>query len=809
MKRSFVVLFVLLISLSGYSQRPGGPGGGKGGPRKDLPKGEIFGNIVDSLTNKGVGYATIIALKQPDNKMMGGVVTEDNGNFSIPDLPFGKYKLKISFVGYNTLFVDNVILKPGQSTFQLKNLVLAPTTLQTVEVIGDKPLITYEIDKKVINVEDQINTDGQSVTEILENIPSITVDADGTVSLRGSSSFTLLIDGIPTAMDASDALATIPASTIKDIEIITNPSAKFDAEGTSGIINIITKKSKLEGISSLINLSTGRFDNHNGDFSLNIKKKKWTFDVSGGAGIRNHPNKRTSERITTYDSLVNRIVSEGESSWKRKYANAGGGIQWNPNNSHVFAIRTNFKWTDMIPYDDQFFESFDDDSLITSFQTNQRNDIALFNNTSNLYYQYNIKRNKDHYISFKAIANIKDVVQNDTTISYANDGSITAGNIYTETGPSNSYRFNLDYRLPIGKNKKFETGVQAQFGQSGDVGKNYVYNDSTLVYDYNELFSSDVDYIRNVHAGYAIFGGKSRKLGYQVGLRAEYTYRTITSSKAVDFSTINRLDWFPSAHFSYSLANKSQLIASYSRRIERPRAWFFEPFITWESPFEVRSGNPNLLPEYINAFELSYIIPIKKTGFFSAEAYMRQNQNVINRISTVYEEGILIEQPYNIGTSSSYGGELSLNLDVTKWWKINTGGNAYYFDLRGELNDVAYNAQSFNWGAQLRNTFKFKGFILQLNSRFRSGTVQAQGENLSSFSQDVTLKKSFWKKRLSLTLGARNVLNTERRESISYTENVEIHSLRKPLGPMVQFTVSIKLNNYQKVYERQETLDDF
>lgn len=807
MFKKSLIIFIILISQITYAQPPGG--GGKGAHKKNEAKGEIFGNIVDSLTNKGVAYATIIALKQPDNKMAGGVVTEDNGNFSIPDLPFGKYKLKISFVGYNTLFVDEIELSPSKSTFQLKNVILAPTTLKTVEVIGDKPLITYEIDKKVINVEDQINTDGQSVTEILENIPSITVDADGTVSLRGSSSFTLLIDGIPTAMDASDALATIPASTIKDIEIITNPSAKFDAEGTSGIINIITKKSKLEGISSLINLSAGRFSNHNGDFSLNIKKKKWTFDVAGGAGIRNHPNKRSSERITTYDSLVNRIVSEGESSWKRQYANVGGGVQWNPNNSHVLAIRTNFKWTDMIPYDDQFFESYDNDSLVSSFQTNQSNNIDLFNNTSNLYYQYNIKRNKDHNISFKAIANIKDVVQNDTTLSYNSDGSIRSGNIYTETGPSNSYRFNLDYQLPIGKTNKFETGVQAQFGQSGDVGKNYVYNDSTGEYDFNELFSSDVDYVRNVHAAYGIFGGSRKQLGYQLGLRAEYTYRTITSSKAVDFSTINRLDWFPSAHFSYSLANKSQLIASYSRRIERPRSWFFEPFITWESPFQVRSGNPNLLPEYINAFELSYIIPIKKTGFFSAEAYMRQNQNVINRISTVYEDGILIEQPYNIGTSSSYGGELSLNLDVTKWWKINTGGNAYYFDLRGELNDVAYNAQSFNWGAQFTNTFKFKGFILQTNSRFRSGSVQAQGVDLSSFSQDVSIKKSFWKKRLSLTLGGRNILNTERRESISYTENVEIHSLRKPIGPTVQFTVSIKLNNYQKVYERQETLDDF
>ncbi|MEO9531316.1 MAG: TonB-dependent receptor [Crocinitomicaceae bacterium] len=817
MNKLIITLFALFIGLMSFAQPPGGGKGGRPGGGNSGTKGEIFGTIIDSISGDAVGYATIIALKQPGNEMKAGGVTEDNGAFSLADVPLGTYTLKISFVGYTTKFVENIELTEEKSTYQLKNFELAPTVLETVTVVGDKPAISYEIDKKVINVEDQINTDGQTAVEILENVPSVTVAADGTVSLRGSSGFTLLIDGIPTAMEASDALATIPASSIKDIEIITNPSAKFDAEGTSGVINIITKKSKLEGMSALINATGGRFYNNNGDFSLNIKKKKWTFDLSGNAGNRSRPTELSEIRTTTYDSLVNRIESEGESNWQRKYYGGGGGIQWAPNNSHVLAVRTNFRWTKMIPSNISDFRTYDDDSLISTFLTNSSANIDIFNNTSNLYYRYNIKRNKDHFISFKAIANLKDVVQNDTTLSYNGDGDIISGNLYTETGPANSYRFNIDYQLPVNKNMKFETGLQAQFGQSGDIGKNYTYNTDINEFEFNQLFSSDVDYVRDVHAAYAILGGKKGDFGYQVGLRAEYTYRTITSTQAVDFTTINRLDWFPSAHISYSFKNKSQFLASYSRRIERPRSWFFEPFITWESPYAVRSGNPNLQPEYINAFEVSYMHPIKKVGFFSLEGYARINSNVINRISSVYDEGILIEQPYNIGTSSAYGAEAALDMPIKTWWKINSGFNAYYFELDGALNDVAYTAQSLNWGGRVTNTFilgkkessKRDRWMLQLVSRYKSGSVTAQGRELGAFTQDVSLKKSFWKNRLAFTLQSRNLLATSRRVNYWSTENVEIESIRKPLAPQVQLTVSLKLNNYQKVYERQEQMDDF
>ena len=802
MRQILSILFVSLFTFSTWSQ--GKPQG------MNAVKGEIFGNVIDSVSNQAMGYVTVLVLNKGTEDMAGGVVTNDKGGFSVTDLKPGAYTVKLSFVGYNQKFI-NVNISEENITSTLKDVTMSPTVLNAVEVIGDAPIVTYEIDKKVLHVEDQNTNISQTAVEILQNAPSVTVDVDGNVSLRGSSSFTLLIDGIPTAMDPSDALAIIPASTIKDIEIITNPSAKFDAEGSSGVINIITKKSKLEGISLLSNLSAGTFNNYSGDIAVNLKKEKFTIDVSGNFRQRSRPSTNYTERITTYDTLTNKLISNGESDWKNSSKGFGVEFQYTPNNSHVLALETSFNNRLMVPYSNLAYQSFVNDELISTFNTDQGNYIGLFNNTSSLYYQFNIKRNKEHNISFKAIMNLVDVTQNDTTTSYDGNGNIIQSNLYTEVGPSDSYRFNVDYKLPLNKDRKFEAGLQSQLGSSMDDGKNYVLNLTTNKYDFTPLYSSQVFYTRDVHAAYSMFSGKFKSLGYQVGLRAEYTFRTITSTNFTDFANINRLDWFPSAHFSYSLKNKSQVLVSYSRRIQRPRSYYFEPFVTWEGPYNVRTGNPNLTPEYINAYEISYIKPIARKGFFSLEAYVRTVSDIITRISTVYEdvEGVLISRPYNIGNSASYGLEPSLNYTAKEWWKINTAANLYLYQLNGQIEDIDYSRESFNWNARFTNSFTLKGFTLQLVSRYESKTVTSQGESLGYFTQDASVRKGFSKNKFSLTLQARNVLNTQKNISKTFTENVYLYSERIPLYPSISMTLSIKLNNYQKVYSRNEEMDDF
>lgn len=808
MKQVALFLLGLLVGFTGLAQ-PGGRGNGEGGQGRPGQEkiGEIFGNVVDSISGEAVGYATI-KVYAAEGKLVGGALADESGKFTVANLPLGKFSVHISFAGYKEKILKDIPLTQVNNSYELKDFGLPPSTLNTVDVVHDTPEITYEIDKKVVNVEDMQNTDGQTALEVLENVPSIIVNSDGTITLRGSSSFTLLIDGVPTILEPQDALAQIPANSIQDIEIITNPSAKYQAEGTSGIINIITKKSKLEGMSCLLNGSAGLFNNYSADGAFSVKKEKYAFDINANYSNRSRPENKIEDRRIVYDSLTNDLNNTGVGD--RVFAGYGAGIgfQYNPNNAHNLVIKTDYSQRKMNFLEELDFENYNDGVLYQSFFTKDLMEVDMWSTSSSLNYQYNIKRNKNHFIAFSAIANLRYVDQVDSTLSYDGENNLITGNYYTELGPSNMYRFNLDYRLPIKDDYKFETGVQAQFGRSFDDGNNFAYNDSTNQYELQPLYSSDVTYVRDVHAAYAIFGGQIKQFGFQTGMRMEYTYRKVSSDNFSDFTTINRPDWFPSAHLSYSFENKSQLLLSFSRRIERPRSWFFEPFITWESPYEVRSGNPDLEPTYISVLDFSYMKPIRKKGFYSLEGYYRRSNGTLQWVQRVYEPGIMIKQPYNVGVAQRIGIEGAINYRFTNWYTLNFGFNSYYFDLDGSIENQTFAAESFNYNFNLRNTFNFDGWMLQIAGRWRSGSVSPQGEDLSAFVGDVSLKKSFYKNKLTFNLQARNAFLTDRDISYVYTENVTIYSAEFPRGPMLSLSVALKLNNYEQIY-RDENLDDF
>lgn len=796
--KSLIIILLTLSADTVFSQQ-----GVNNGP------GEIYGNIIDSITTEPFSYAIVKVIDPESGKLLGGATTAENGEFTVKGLSYGTYNVNFSFVGYKTKTIRSVTLSENKSSFQIKDLQLVSSSTQMKEavIVGSTPEIKYEIDKKVVNVEDMQNTAGQTASEVLANIPSIIVGADGTVSLRGSSSFTLLIDGVPTVLEPSDALAQIPASSIQDIEIITNPSAKFQAEGTAGVINIITKKSKLRGISALLNATAGNFDNYNSNAALSVKTSKIAFDINADYQKRNHPDKRVENRETIYDTYTSNLNSEGTGGFQRDGWGTGLGFQWTPNSAHKFIVKTDYNKRHMNFFEEMNFENYNDNTLIETFFTDDRTLVDMWSSSSTFTYQHNINRNKEHYINVTGIANLRYVDQADSTLSYNENNQLIRGNTYTEIGPSNMYRFNLDYKLPIKDKYNFESGLQAQFGRSFDDGDNFQYNDATSEYERLPLFSSDVTYIRDVHAAYALFGGQLQEFGFQGGLRAEYTYRTVSSDNFPTSTTINRLDLFPSAHLSYSFQNESQLLLSYSRRIERPTSWFFEPFVTWESLYSVRSGNPDLQPTYITVLDMSYMYPFKQKGYWSLEGYYRRSTGNIQWIQRSYEPGILIRQPYNVGIGQRIGAEAALNYRFSDWYQLNTGFNAYYYDLNSSIFGEDYSANSFNYNINLRNTFTYKGYSLQLNGRYISGSVAPQGKSLWNFIGDVSLKKSFYKNKLTFNLNTRNVFLTDRRINYIYTSNVTIYNERRQ-RTMVTLTVSLKLNNYEKMYN-EEQMDDF
>jgi outer membrane receptor protein involved in Fe transport len=428
-----------------------------------------------------------------------------------------------------------------------------------------------------------------------------------------------------------------------------------------------------------------------------------------------------------------------------------------------------------------------------------------------LSYRYNIERDKSQHINLKAIYNLRSVDEYTYNDFYNENETKIGGNYGTEFGPSNVLRFDVDY-LKTFKNKLvLEAGVQTQFGISKDDRDSYEYNTTTRENDRVDLYSTDVQYNRNIHSAYSLLKGKTKKLGYQIGLRAEYTQRKIEATNLPNsFQNINRIDFFPSAHFSYKLPKNQQLLFSYSRRINRPRSYYFEPFITWESPYSVRKGNANLLPEYINSLEASYIKQLGNKGSISLEAYAKLLNNMINRVPAVYDTNVVINSPENAGNSTSIGVDPTFIYYLKDWWNTNLGVSLFYYSVNSNLDVRERKNESFNYNINWINSFTFlDNYKLQLVSKYRSKTASALGFMEDNYGFDVSLRKSFMKNKLAFIFAVNDVLSTRRNIYTSSINNLTVYQNNNPASPVFMLTVSLKLNNYSKTMKRQQELDDF
>jgi outer membrane receptor protein involved in Fe transport len=365
-----------------------------------------------------------------------------------------------------------------------------------------------------------------------------------------------------------------------------------------------------------------------------------------------------------------------------------------------------------------------------------------------------------------------------------------------EKGPSESLRIHLDYTLPVGETDKLEAGLQSRSGRSTDITELYLYNPETNDIEFVPEFSNTTEYYRNIYAAYAIYAGMVGDFGYQAGLRTEYTDRKISMTGQDDF-ILNRWDFFPTLHFSYNLPLDQQLMASYSRRINRPRGWYLEPFLTVQDAFNVRRGNPALKPEYIDSYDLGYL---KKFGdnFLSIEAYYRVTNNKVERVSSVFQENVMLHTFENVGQDFSLGLEGMVAFGVLKWWDMEIGGNFYNYRVEGVLYEEPFKRTSTNWNTRFNNTFRlWKNGQMQLNSRYNSATVTAQGTSADYFVVDAAFKITFLNKALSANIQGRNLLATARRQRINEGPDFRNFYNYIPAAPVVMVTLSYRFNNFK------------
>ncbi len=760
--------------------------------------GQVRGLVYDLNSKQPIEFATIALFNASDSTLVTGTITDPNGNFNTSKIAEGNYYIEVSFMGYEDSHFNNLVIDRSNRRLDIGTIFLETSSqiLEEVEITSQRNAVEFHIDKKVVSVGEQMTSASLSAVEVLENVPSIRVDIEGNVSLRGSTGFTVLIDGKPTVLDPSDVLRQTPASTIDNIEIITNPSSRYQPDGTGGIINIITKKNRMLGLQGLFNLKTSTFGEYGGDFLLNYRKGNANVYFGGDYRQSPYPGETSSVRRTTTGDTTTIIESSGDS----ERLHGGGGLRmgfdWDisPRNNLSIGIRggeysgLSNTSLDYLTYRDPY------DFETRQLSLNESGRGALYYNlTGSFLHTFG---QKGHELMLQVNQRLRKGDEFSRNLLMDENGSVDQGTRTTEKGPSNELEVKLDYTKPIGDDHAIEAGFQLRTGNSEDATELYLFDLDMQDYVLQPEKSNSTLYSRDIYALYGIFKGETGKLGYQAGLRGEYTNRVITAEEGLEDYTLERYDFFPTLHLSYQLPAENQLMASYSRRIDRPRGYYLEPFITWTDMYNVRRGNPALEPEYIDAMEMGFIHARDKSQL-SLEAYYRIKHNKVERTREVYEEGILLQTFTNVGTDYSLGLEALYNISLFPWWELNLMGDLFNYRIDSEINETTY--QSFNWGTRMNNTFSIANRVrVQFDGNYNSATVTTQGEDKGYYSFNAAIRSDFLDKSLSVVLQVRDVFSTMDRVSI--TQDVDFYNYysRSTRAPIISLTASYRLNNFKQ-----------
>lgn len=769
-------------------------------PEAKLSPGTIKGLVYDARSGEPLEFATVTLKQAGDGSLVTGAITDINGFFRLKDVPEGSYLMEFSYLGYHDKILEEIILNAQQPSLDLQRIRLNPMDemLDEVVVVADRPTMSFHIDKRVINVSQMHTSASGTAVDILENIPSVNVDIDGDVSLRGSGSFTVLIDGKPSILDAQDILNQIPASQIENIEIITNPSARFDPDGVAGIINIVMKQNRLQGITGIANLNGGTQSRYGGDFLVNYRRERFNFYAGADYNRRGRPSE-TITRSESYGIDTTYLNSIGEFERRRNAWGFRGGVDFNINPQNTISLAYRMGDRERGGSSERFYEEWTSvNPTPYQYSSMEENDRGGFSHTVTLDYKRDFNQD-GHNILAQAIVSQRESESYSMNMLYDDTHSIVSGQRALEEGPRSRYTFRLDYTLPLNESQRFEAGYQSRISLQEETNTMFDFNPATAGFELSDMFSKEVEYSTSIHSLYSTFAGELGQLGYQAGVRTEYTDRLIEMVGEPEDYSLNRWDYYPSVHLSYELPADQQTMASYTRRLQRTRGWYLEPFYTWRDAYNIRIGNPNLDPEYIDSWELGYQKRFER-NVLSVEAYYRITHNKIEWVRSIYDDqpNVLLTTFENVGKDYSLGTEIMMGFDPTSWWHFDIMGNLYDYRQRGELYGRDYSSSSFNWNTRLNNDFRITPSTrLQLRAMYNSPTVTARGERSGYFVTNLALRQNFMDNDLSFTLQVRDVFGSRVRESITYGEDFYNFRSWDPNTPVVSLRVSYRINNHR------------
>ncbi len=810
MKHIFFIFLILQTSFLLSQERHTHSGNLKAG----MPiNGTIKGTVTDINTKKPVIFANAVLYSKKDSSLVSGVISNEKSFFELTNVKYGRYFLEVDFIGYYKKTIDNIIINPKSRNINVGEVFLKQSleNIEGVEVTAEQDFIEYKIDRKVINISKSINSTGGTLVDVLENTPSVQVDIDGNVTMRGSSNFMVLIDGKPSVLDANDILQQIPASSVENIEIITNPSVKFDPDGTTGIINVIMKKGKKTGLTGIVNVSIGTGNKYSTDFLLNYRTKKFNYFIGANYGDRTYTFSGKSLRKTVLNDTINFLNSESIRSHQRKYYSIKGGMDFYINKKNTVSLSAKYGF---------FGFGMGTDFNINEY-SNPYTSNLYFHNTGrydvdggfySVSFDYTHKFNKKGHEIFTSAQYsdrnggiINNIKENNTTENYIDILSSIQSRTF-QNRAKKIIRLKLDYTFPITNKIKFEAGLQSRMRNTpGDYKyENYIAENWII----DETYSNNFTLIRNIHSIYSTLSGDIIGLQFMLGLRGEYTDRLIEKVITKEYYPLQRFDIFPSIHLTKKLSGTQQIQTSYSKRVNRPRHWYLNPFPGYSDSYSVRIGNPSLIPEYVDSYELSYNKQIKKSSL-NITAYFRQTNNSINRIQKLTDDGRILKTFDNLDKKYAFGSEISGNIEVLKWWLIYANSNIYRFNLEGETAGVTTSSKSTNYDFRLKSTFIFsKNNRFQVDGVYNAPTVTAQGNREGFFYFGAAYKHSFFKRKLSVTFKVRDIFKTG---NYNYTVIGEGFSSSENMyreAPVFTLSLSYKINNYKQKRREREGMDE-
>lgn len=802
--RNLLLVLSLFISTVLFAQRP------------DAKKITITGKVIEKASNQPLEYATVV-FENTKTKQLSGGITDENGGFKF-ELTAGSYNARAEFISFKNV---NLGLKEFSADTNLGLIYMEADAamLDDVVVIAERSTVEIKLDKRVYNVGKDMLVKGGTISDVLDNVPSVTVDAEGNVALRGNENVKILIDGKPSGLagiNIADALKLLPAESVEKVEVITNPSARYDAEGGGGIINIVLRKGKANGVNCSVMVNAGDPETYGASVNLNKKSDDYNLFSNFGYNNRTSPgNTQVDAEYFNADGTTNRFINERRKNNRNSEGyNANFGIDLNVTKSLTWTNALTFRESDGKNPDNVLFYNFDalnSPTFVRNRVNDQKSDDYSMEYSTNFTQKF---KADDHKLTVDMAFSQNRENQSATIYDQilGNPSSLETQGTTNKTKQQRNL-FQVDYVLPIGEKGRFEAGYRGNFSS------NLTDFEVTPVSD----FSNKLEYVEGVNAFYTQYGSKFDKFSYFVGARYEDSKIEVNSITLDKYNTKKYNNLFPSATLNYEFSETSSTSLSYSKRINRPRGFFLNPVSSLSSNINIFQGNPDLDPSLTNAFDLGYLKRWTKLTF-NTSAYINITDDsfqFIRKESGLFVDGVpvILSTPINLSKELRAGFEFNLNYTPYKWWRLNGNFNFYRNETQGDyvyenyLGDVItqnFDNVAVSWFARISSKVSLPYKIdWQTNGSYSAPQTTAQGKILGSASMNLAFSKDILKDKGTIAVNVSDVFNSRKRIMDTQIENVfSSHSEMQWRSRQIMMSFTYRFNKKKTDRDRQPRRDD-